>query len=892
METEPQSHVLSTSLQELTLHSTSGEPRITSNGLAAIISSLDFGVTVLDGPMGIGKSLLLKSIAEKVQPFRTCIHVDLANEKYHGNDNALKECIQKGLASKHLLYIFDSFDEFISKCKWTIQAFFSFVKGEVLQSGALLVATRPTGVDLWYRECIIDNHYSIDGFSPECVYSYFETRELTNIKILLKQHKSILISTCRNPLICSILVDTMRRKKFNAYSVTDIMHEIVLGVANREIRRTRGEHTDATNLHSLEANHFEIICVLAFLDLVHSSKLESLESFSFFLSSFFLKYSISSLKEVETLGLLYHCDPDSYCAQIKKKLYWFLCPELRDFLAAFMLHLWPPLDQLYFLSEHAQSLIKRGKSEKDVGYSGWLQFLYGLTVRRGAECNPIRMMMSSLNELLAHCLSLNNSLQLMVFIQCLSEIHEPNLWRKLATRNISFFDMVLTANEIEMIKPCLEELISSSGFKEWVIEASPDKRKVVDPLVEKVSARAKVQVLEDNTLGDNVKLWPKVTASSSTKNQNKNVDISVFHCRAVRELLQRVLQLYTPWRLKGDCSTPSYISFLNCQCFEKAIENRIFFEPVVATHFLLLENASKKSGKGENDSTLRHVKESHGDKAIEYVILLQPCLRKLTFYLPSGGESTVIQLSGDYSPDTDYATFVAMYVEGLEEIVQCVMEQDLTPTKTEIVAPCLPINVEFKVGTVAPRISLPPSQQKLSPKIPADNTGINPSTYPSGENYAQQVDLEGGPSFGVLSVPSQAPSFGEGRETMQPVQQQQRMQQQSGRRLTNVKPGTVLFTSEPSLIPLNAVVPLPDENVLIQMGGNGQIFDGTIKGKKVAVKKTPYRSKEYAVITKVQHRNLIQLLAFIWGEENPVHKRRYFCYHVMPKLSGKEIVNL
>ena len=51
-------------------------------------------------------------------------------------------------------------------------------------------------------------------------------------------------------------------------------------------------------------------------------------------------------------------------------------------------------------------------------------------------------------------------------------------------------------------------------------------------------------------------------------------------------------------------------------------------------------------------------------------------------------------------------------------------------------------------------------------------------------------------------------------------------------------------------------------------------------------KKTNYRSKEYAIITKIKHKNIDRLLAFMYGTENPTHKRRHICYHIMPQLSG------
>ena len=54
----------------------------------------------------------------------------------------------------------------------------------------------------------------------------------------------------------------------------------------------------------------------------------------------------------------------------------------------------------------------------------------------------------------------------------------------------------------------------------------------------------------------------------------------------------------------------------------------------------------------------------------------------------------------------------------------------------------------------------------------------------------------------------------------------------------------------------------------------------------VVYKRTNYRSKEYSIITKVKHKNIIQLLAFMYGAENPEHRRRHFCYHIMPRMSG------
>ena len=51
-------------------------------------------------------------------------------------------------------------------------------------------------------------------------------------------------------------------------------------------------------------------------------------------------------------------------------------------------------------------------------------------------------------------------------------------------------------------------------------------------------------------------------------------------------------------------------------------------------------------------------------------------------------------------------------------------------------------------------------------------------------------------------------------------------------------------------------------------------------------KQTTDRRNNYAIITKTKHNNIVRLLAFMYGAENPAHKRRHFCYHIMPQMTG------
>ena len=96
----------------------------------------------------------------------------------------------------------------------------------------------------------------------------------------------------------------------------------------------------------------------------------------------------------------------------------------------------------------------------------------------------------------------------------------------------------------------------------------------------------------------------------------------------------------------------------------------------------------------------------------------------------------------------------------------------------------------------------------------------------------------------------------------------------------------MLYTSVPDKIPSDRIQPLPTQHTLIRKGGNGSIFSENVNGLALAVKKTSYRSKEYAIITKIRHKNIVPLLAYVWGEEHKESKRRFFVYHYLPKLSG------
>ena len=859
-------------LQELPTHDevkTSGnQEEITSSKLITILASScsEKKLIILDGSSGSGKTNLCRCIKQKIEDTQhsvTVVYIDLREADIQDDINAFLVCcgVQK-LSSRLMLFLFDGLDEFLCRCKWKLNAFFKIINNKVLTRGSLLVATRPSGVNHLYKHCTVDHHYFIVGFSAASMNSFFQSStnslEFEQILVLLKHHNKVLVNICKIPLICLELVKCLRSRKFPALNLTltDIVQEIVLALVKREICRIEsypGPTDLSYDLYSIPPDYkeyFTLLSELAILDLVHGAKLDSLDSFVHFLSSFSIKNSVSSLYDISTLSLMYHCEIDSHYASIRQKLFWFLTLEIRDFLAAFALHNFAPLDQLYFLSEHAQDLIENG-------YFGWLQFFYGLTVQRKAEYNPTRMMMASLNELLVYCLNFNDSLQLITFMQSLTEAKEPSLWKKLALKNFEFFSMSLPTKYVEMVETDLVHLISNSGCSEWVVEVSPGK-KVVGTLMA-YCANVNIELRENKGLGDEIRLWPKIAAVESNNQEpsqssaemalsetdRRILKIGAFFCKAIREILQRVFQLYSKMSLKGDCSNASYVSFFSCPCFQEAVDDKVSFIPILPQKFLSVPNASTKAGKRGSEIIATHLKEEHGDRAVELVVLLTPCVRKVMFVLPSGKEVLEIVLSGRNLPDMIHERFVSSFVQELEEVVQCCVSQEIFPAKAESVLPEIPVSIELSL-TVVSSISLPPpvkDSSKAEKYIQKDNTSMKsvstaqPNQLDSHDHlqvgalhHAMQVSAEEGPSLRV-SVQGRFPHTT--GVAVQAVQLQPR-------RLADMKPGTVVFTNEPR-IPIDRVLPLPDEDVLIRSGGNGEIYCCTVEGLRVAVKKTSYR---------------------------------------------------
>ena len=279
---------------------------------------------------------------------------------------------------------------------------------------------------------------------------------------------------------------------------------------------------------------------------------------------------------------------------------------------------------------------------------------------------------------------------------------------------------------------------------------------------------------------------------------------------------------------------------------------------------------------------------------MELVILLKPCLRRVTLTIPHTSEKHCIVFMSEELAQAVIGEGAISSSLSTTELNELYFEEStFVVSSSEMVRPSLPLpsktDLSGRASTVLPQMStlmleaapVPSLHPMAYEESQPDEIHQRDSTTSRGEE-ARPENASYGSGFTLSPFfHCQQPTASEHRQTTTATPSQQTIHTRS-----NIKAGTILFTSIPTHIPADQIHPLPDESHQMRRGGNGQIFKGTISGMNVVYKKTNYRSKEYAIITKTKHNNIVRLLAFMYGAENPAHKRRHFCYHIMPQMTG------
>ena len=888
---------------------------------------------LVTGAAGTGKNMLTKQLVYLFQSSKALhtfdnllVFSDRDNEQIFEAENLQilrvsqrfqepisQQLITNSIGSKWLIIIHQCGIDFSENLCSVLKM---IIGRKILPESTILFICRPYHVT--YVETItkIDSYYTLKGLTElgrdQYLKLHGDPRKIEPLKLL---------DSCTNPLICQLLVRMFTAGEFEPpKSVTSLLYRIVTSFIFRYLdadERASIGSAIQVRLDSLPEGvdaTFEAICLLAKEHLLRGHKCIDREESQQFLSSFSLKLSAISMKDVFRFGLV-DVSLDS------KYAYQFVDEKIVEFLAGFYLHKQqPPLNQLLFLYKDAPKLVMNG-------FTLWLQVFFGLVGEdypAHIMYNPTKLMINTVVDVLIMSLELNyESENRYTLIKCVHEFQEKSQFRKLAARHPAVLSLSVSVEELKAnIQPTLS-LINKSACSEWTINTSSDNRDLVLRLQQRargVSISIKMDDFHDHW----VYLSPKLASADvnkmyrdmdSTKPmlsaEQKTEKFNQFCCRAVREILQRVLPIYSEVKIKGDATNLSYVSFLTCKCFEGAFLKHVKLSPLQPIHFLPgpKKDLSKTPPKNLN-ATDRHNLLKHNGESLEVVIMLRPMVQRIEGVVPVTNEEFTLILSHDLVLE-----FSDPIGSDMVAVEQCVEDFMIDSSHTERILPVLPIVQKTIYGrsrTAYPKPFLPPVQtpgvepilqpiieevqnhpqshvhlpdtSQIPPQVPLAAPQAPTDEYPlsdhfriNGLSHAQAV---GGtsvqPSQGVF-VQNFAEQAGAEARVHQAV---------TSRRQTALRPGTVLFTSMPEKIPSDRIQPLPLQHSLIRKGGNGSIFSENLAGTALAVKKTSYRSKEYAILTKLHHKNIIPLLAYVWGEEHAESRRRYYVYHYLPKLSG------
>ena len=880
-------------------------------------------LSVLVGPPGIGKSTVIKQFLNDLQKtpvlhtIDTVLFFNLLDEAIcehvdNWEDIEWQEPMNDVAHSRGdgILIIVENFTDQYLKPNSLVKR---ILEHKCLPESKILIVTRPNFIENVKSICLIDNLLHVKGLTLEGFGNYLLVNSRHSEKIVSYLRQNKLLDMCRNPFICSTIGNLFKGQKFERpKALSECLHKFLTSVIFRELDSEEKEALvsglQLEQLPDSAKSSFKVVCEFAMQHLLTGDKCTNLDESLQFLSVFGLNMTSTS-KDIFRFCVLYKDEQHGYQ---------FVSLVMAQFLAAFHLYQQPPLNQLYFLYKNCLPLFV-------CGFKSWLKFFFGLIgedyLSHITLYNPTKLMMNSVVDILVESLKLYTEPEhRYALIECIVEAQEKSLIRKVATKYPAILDFYVPQSEFDSCIQPISILMSNSGCTNWILSCRSTNVGLANILKEQTE-KATILIIIDDSLTDKIGICPKRTiaeadkvyievekASSSSQgsDEQKAEKFHQYCCQAVKEIFQRILPIYSEVKLKGDSSNVSYVSFLTCECFKESFTANVQFFSLQPIHFLNgpVKDFSKIPPESMS-STDWHNFERHNGASMEVVIMLRPLLRKIRGFVPITNEQFSIVLSQDLSLKLALENTCENLreVSELEAVMRSVDTLLVDEKHTELVLPSYPIVPKMLTGRAQHAIPKPFLQPLQPPSL--DLVPVLPTVGEQVSDYIQ----EDAQQYSIPSPPDRRP-HSDTKALAGPLAQQHFQRelprltshlspaptftaeqavgeaQQTSRRQANLRQGTVLYTSIPDKIPSDRIQPLPTQHTLIRKGGNGSIFSENVNGLALAVKKTSYRSKEYAIITKIRHKNIVPLLAYVWGEEHKESKRRFFVYHYLPKLSG------
>ena len=93
----------------------------------------------------------------------------------------------------------------------------------------------------------------------------------------------------------------------------------------------------------------------------------------------------------------------------------------------------------------------------------------------------------------------------------------------------------------------------------------------------------------------------------------------------------------------------------------------------------------------------------------------------------------------------------------------------------------------------------------------------------------------------------------------------------------------IMHSTIPHVFQKHKTYSMPEETNQIRRGGNGEIFATEYFSYVMVANKMLFRNWEFNIILRLNHANIVPLLAVMVGEV--FHKRHFYCYHLLPCMS-------
>ena len=806
----------------------------------------------------------------------------------HKNTESFSQQIKS--FGESVLFILDGFDEVDIKHNSVV---FQIASRKLFPKSTMVVLSRPVGVALLPTTLRLDFSYDIVGFSQSGLKDFLaESLQGNQERLEEYLEQQDLMSMCQIPLICSLVVKYfIQSSHVLPDAVTPLIHTIVFELIKAEL--VTRQHTMASSIQQIEdlpkdlLYRFTILAKLALESTVSKKRYENANEHHRYISAFCLQNSLSSLEDLEIFGLVQRV-PNRDSPNLLQHC--FIHPAIQDYLASYELHRNPPFDQLEFLSTNAVEIFHN--------HPTLLLCYFGLTFKNSETYNPTKSMIASVVDEIVLCLNLDHdddeeSTKLaarLLFFRCISESQESAFYKKICSRYSNLTRLCIEPHELtSTMRVAVGKMVANSGLKNWKVTTSRVTKKSAEDLtfvIQSFSLDCKVKPEKNDAsfltlspvLSSSHKTPPLTPTRTATAEYLER--LGQIYCKALREILQKILQLYSRIKVKGDSSNLSYLSFLTCTCTCAFTDRLLILAPDLPTHYITTNAEDEESLRGSED--LAHIVQEHGGKAVEFVVLLRPILRKVRFQIPHTGKEYSLTISSEHCT-------LEMFNPTITSGESATREMEQLPYAVEVTTPNASSVRVFPPFPLAPRKHKDTSNEASAQNTTAGSTASQ-QTAPmiieekrtTASSYGTTQTLTTTTHIGALMVAgtsSQPHPFTHERASIDQPDHGSPMKP------AIPPPGTLLYTAIDEMPP-DRVYRLPDESLRLRKGGNGTIFAGNVKGLSLAIKKTNYRQREYKILIKLDHRNIVPLYAFMIGLPHHTHARRYLCYHFMPKLTG------